>query len=300
MKIIEIEQFDQIEENNDLALCLGFFDGFHLGHMSLFNKALENNKHVGMMTFDISPKNYLNHNQGWPSLLSLSDKADFLEKIGFDYFYILRLNDELLNMTSNEFIEEILKRINPNKIYCGKDYSFGRFGAGTPEDLKEHFDVDVVDLLKNGDQKVSTHDVIVNIENGHIEKANSLLGRNYSLIGLVVEGNKVGTSIGFPTANLKLDFNYVLPKVGVYVGYAVYMGRRYKALISISTHPSIFELKAPIIEVHFLNFEGNLYGKEIKVEFVSYIRDIIKFDSLESLKKQIGDDKEKARELTKL
>ena len=297
MKIIEIEQFDQIEEVKDLALCLGFYDGFHLGHMSLFNKALENNAHVGIMTFDISPKNYLNHNEGWPSLLSLSDKVDFLEKIGFDYFYILRLNDELLNMTCNEFIKEILKRINPKKIYCGQDYTFGRFGAGTPDDLKEIFDVEVVNILKLEDKKISTHDVIVNIEKGKIEKANELLGRNYSLIGLVVEGNKVGSSIGFPTANLKLDFNYVLPAIGVYAGYAVYMGRRYKAIISVSTHPSIFELKAPIIEVHFINFEGNLYGKEIKVEFARYLRDIIKFNSLDELKEQLSKDKENARVL---
>ena len=85
MKVTYISNFRKFKDQN-LSVALGFFDGFHLGHMSLFNKALENNKHVGMMTFDISPKNYLNHNQGWPSLLSLSDKADFLEKIGFDYF----------------------------------------------------------------------------------------------------------------------------------------------------------------------------------------------------------------------
>lgn len=297
MKIIEIEDFNALEENHDLGLCLGFFDGFHLGHQEMFEKALKENRHAGLMTFDISPKNYLNHNADWPSLLSLFDKVEFLERLGFHYFYILRLNDELLNMTSNEFIEEILKRINPSKIYCGTDYTFGRFGAGTPKDLKEHFDVDVINLKKIEDKKISTHDIISYIENKKVDKANVLLGRNYSLIGLVVEGNKVGTSIGFPTANLKLNFNYVLPSVGVYAGYAVYMGRRYKALVSISTHPSLFELKAPIIEVHFLNFEGNLYGKEVKVEFAYFIRDIIKFDNIESLKNQISLDKEKAREL---
>ena len=294
MKLIEIEDINTLEENKDIALCLGFFDGFHLGHKAIFNKALAENKKVGVMSFDVPPKAYLNHNLKFPSLMSLADRAEYLDDIGIDYFYILRASDELFNMTALEFVDEVLKRINPKKIYCGDDYSYGRFGSGKAKDLKQYFDTDVIPFVKDNNKKISTLDIIEDIKEGRIEHADKILGRNYSLYGLVVEGNKVGRTIGFPTANLKLSFNYVLPKIGVYSGYAIFMGKRYKAIISVSTHPSIFELKAPIIEVHFLNFNGNLYGKEINVEFVSYLRDIIKFKSLDELKEQLKKDKEAA------
>lgn len=295
MEIIDIENFADLEKNNDVALCLGFFDAFHLGHLSIFKKALRENEKVGLLSFDISPHNYLNHISNPTMILSLSDKADLLEEMGFSYFYVLRIDDELMNMTRDEFIEEVLKRINPKKIYCGEDYTFGKFAAGAPEYLSEFFDVTIVPTLKKNDKKISSRDIINFIEKGNVDKAGDLLGRSYSIYGLVVDGNHVGRTIGFPTANLKLDSNYVIPALGVYAGYGIYQGKKYKAIISVSTHPSIFELQRPIIEVHFINFEGNLYGKEITVSFISRLRGIIKFDSLDDLKEQLSKDREQAK-----
>lgn len=295
MKIIEIDVANIVlEPNPDCSLCLGYFDGVHIGHLELIQKAV-NDGNAAVMTFDISPSYALKKNPNEYFLTSLYDKSNILRSVGVKTLYVLRMSEDLLMCSAHEFIENILQVINPKKIYVGEDYRFGRFAAGTPEDLKEFFKVQVIPLKQVNGQKISSRTIRDLVSVGEVEKAAELLSRPFSIVGMVVEGKHNGQKIGFPTANLDLDYPYVLPKIGVYMGFVKFMNRKYKALICVSTHPTIMELNKPLIEVHLITFKGDLYGREIDVQFVKFMRDIVKFDTLEDLKEQLEMDRDYAR-----
>lgn len=295
MKIIDIDINDiKLEEVKGLNLCLGFFDGVHLGHQDLINKALAKGV-TGVMTFDVPPNFALGINITNCCLTSLFDKANLLEEMGVKYFYILRMSKELLHLSRDEFIEKILKKINPSEIFVGEDYRFGFEAKGTPNYLSNFFTVNIIPLMQVNHRKVSSRHIRQLVEEGRVDQVEVELGRNYSLVGLVVHGRGNGDKIGFPTANLDLDYPYVLPKIGVYMGYVNNLNSTYKAIICVSTHPTIMELNKPVIEVHLLYYKGDLYGREIEVEFVDYMRDVMKFDSVDDLRNQLIRDREQAK-----
>lgn len=293
MKIIEIDINNVIKVGNNLQLCLGYFDGLHLGHLKLIKDALKHGP-TGVMTFDISPHLYLKKVPLYSTLTSLADKADILEDLGVKYLFVLRTNDELIHLDKKAFIEKILLKLDPDKIYVGQDYRFGYMGKGTPNYLSKFIPTKIEKLYIKGKKKISSTYIINLIKEGNVKEAHKLLSRPYSLSGLVVEGNKKGRDLGFPTANLDLDFPYVLPKIGVYMGYCYFMSRKRKAIVSVSTHPTFQELDKPIVEVHIIGFDENIYGRFLKVEFINYIRDVIKFNSLDDLKIQLEKDKDLA------
>lgn len=296
MKIIDIDvQNIELEEIKNLHLCLGFFDGVHLGHQDLINAALVSGV-TGVMTFDVPPNFATGKNIRNCCLTSIYDKSNLLDKMGVKYLFILRMSQELLHMSRDEFVNKILKVINPVSIYVGEDYRFGFEAKGTPNYLSNFFDTHIIPLKQFARRKISSRYIRELIESGKVEEVNNYLGRNYSLVGLVVQGKGNGVKIGFPTANLELDYPYVLPKIGVYMGYVKVLYSTYKAIICVSTHPTIMELNEPQIEVHLLYYKGDLYGKEIEVEFIKYMRDVFKFDSLDDLKEQLNKDREIAKE----
>lgn len=300
MKIIEIDVNNLvIEPNPGISLCLGYFDGVHRGHLDLINKAVESGE-AAVMTFDISPSFTLKKKPNETFLTSLFDKASILKSVGVKYLYVLRMSEELLLYSADEFVENILKVINPKKVFVGEDYRYGRYASGTPEDLKESFDVTVVPLKKINGEKISSRVIRDYVSIGEMEKVENLLSRPYTIVGLVVEGKHNGEKIGFPTANLELDYPYVLPKIGVYMGFVKLMSSKYKALICVSTHPTIMELNAPLIEVHLISYKGDLYGREIEVQFVKFMRNIIRFDNMDELKEQIEKDREEAKKTLQL
>ena len=295
MKIIDIDVKNIVlEENKNLNLVLGFFDGIHLGHQRMIEKAV-NEGDTGVMTFDVSPGFALGKGGKFSHITSLYDKSVILKGLGVKYLYVLRANTDLLSLDKDQFINEILMKINPRKIFVGEDYHFGKNAEGDVKTLREHFDVDVTTLMKKDGEKISSRYIRELISQGEMKKVEEYLSRPYQISGLVIEGRHNGEKIGFPTANLELSYPYVLPKIGVYIGYVKLLSSKYKALICVSTHPTIQELKEPIIEVHLLSYKGNLYGKEIDVQFVDYIRDIYKFASLDGLKDQLEKDCETAK-----
>ena len=299
MQIIDIDASNiNLAEVKDLYLCLGFFDGLHLGHQELIKKAVSSGT-AGVMTFDVPPHFATGKYLVNSCLTSLYDKSNLLDKMGVKYLYVLRMSNELLNITKEDFINNILKKINPKKIFVGEDYRFGFEAKGTPNYLSNFFDVEIIPLLQANHRKVSSRNIQDFIKNGEISKANELLGRNYQITGLVIHGKGNGASIGFPTANLELDFPYVLPEIGVYTGYVSYLDKCYKALICVSTHPTIMELNTPIIEVHLLYYSGDLYGKEIDIQFVDKLRDIMKFENVDQLREQIQIDRVNAKNALK-
>ncbi len=273
------------------ALCLGFFDGVHIGHQSIIEKAKNEGYKVSVLTFDEAPAYILGRIKENHYLTSVSDKAEILEQMGVDCLYIMEFTREVSDLTKDEFINKVIRPLNPAKLFCGEDYSFGIRGEGDPFYLSLMFDVEVVETKLDNGKKVSARDISKLIEKGDIELANKLLGRPFRLNGLVVEGKHNGKKIDFPTANLKLDYPYAFPKSGVYFGYAYVDEIKYKAIVAVGVHPTIMPLTKPIIEVHIIDFDGIIYGKDIFVELLIYQRDIKTFDSLEELKEQLKRDK---------
>ncbi len=294
---IDIKNID-IKENPEINLVLGFFDGVHVGHQEMIKKAVKSGA-TAIMTFDVSPSVFLGKSVKYSNISSLFDKATILEELGVSYLYVLRVSNELLNLSKDEFIDKILRKINPKRIYAGEDYRFGKNAEGSVDDLDKHFNLYIQKLLLINDHKVSSRYIRDLVENGKVKEASIDLGRPYQVTGIVIEGRHNGEKMGFPTANLELSYPYVLPKLGVYIGYAILLDKKYKAIISMSTHPTIMELNDPIIEVHLIDFSNNIYGKEIEVQFIDYIRDIRKFDSLDDLSYQLQKDKEYAKNTLK-
>ena len=286
MEIIHFEFDKTYNFPHDLILVLGYFDGVHLGHQKLIEKAKECSENVALLTFDNNFRSLLNH-QRVSLLTPLSDKVDYFKQLGVKYFIILEFNETIKNKTKEEFIEEVLKPINPFKIIIGEDYSFGFNGSGNYKDLMKYFSVSVLPFIKIDGVKVGSKKIKELILEGEIEKANKMLNHPYKLSGTVVEGYKNGRKIGFPTANIMPDDDYVTPLEGVYCTY-IYIGDfKYKSITSISTHPTINALEKPIIETNVIDFGGNLYGKFVSVEFISFIRPIKKFLNIEQLKSQL-------------
>ena len=294
MKIVEFDIQNVPYNDKEIILCLGYFDGVHLGHQAIIKESVNEGYPVGVLSFDNSPSFILGQ-KGNYELTSIADKADIFEDLGVKMLFIMHFDKSTLNVTKDEFIKNVLMKLNVKKIFCGEDYRFGTRGEGTPEYLARFFDVTVIPTIKIGDEKVSSSTIRELISKGEIKLANRYLGRPYRLVGLVAEGLKNGRHIGFPTANLDLDANYVFPKEGVYMGYAYIMNKKRKAMISVSTHPTINQLLDPIVEVHILDFDENIYGFTIYVDLIDYMRDIVHYDSMDDLREQLEKDREKVK-----
>jgi len=227
LKIFEFNYLEVPELDKPIHLCLGFFDGIHLGHQSIIKTALEKSSEVGVLTFDESPAYLLGRKPNNEVLTSPADKAEILEDLGVKYLFVLHVDQELLDMDRSEFIWQVLKLLTPEKIYCGQDYKFGKDGLGDPTYLKQFFDVQVFPILKQDGYKVSSRDIAEYVRLGEFDMANSLLGRNYFITGIVAQGRQIGRSLGFPTANIEPDYNVVLPKEGVYAGYALILRKKW-------------------------------------------------------------------------
>lgn len=290
MKVIYLYKKNSYVETAPINLCLGYFDGVHMGHTLLIEKAREKNVKVGVLTFDKPTSLFLKNNKTSSCITSLKDKIDIFEKLNVDYMFVLKMDENILNFSIKEFIEEILKKININQIFVGEDYKFAKNRLGDPNCLKKHYVTNIVQLLKIDDKKISSSFIKELIIKGSIEEANEFLKYNYTLKGKVVEGNKIGKTISFPTANIQLDDNYVLPKNGVYKSNIFIGEKMYPSITNIGVHPTVLQSDYPIIEVHILNFNEDIYGQNVKVELLKFIRDEKYFDNMEQLKLQILHD----------
>lgn len=275
--------------NKDINLVLGYFDGLHLGHKLLIKKAKEEGYKLAVLTFDNSPKNIINKDRG-VIISNDCQKEELFSDLGVDILLVLHFDIKLSLLDKNEFINKVIKIINPHKIFVGEDYSFGHLALGKPDDLKFSFNVEVIPLLTINNEKISTTNIMKFLNSGDIKKANNFLGRNYQIIAKVIHGFANGRKIGFKTANLELVAPFLIPQIGVYMGYAEVNNKKYKAIINIGTHPTISELAKPLIEVNILDFDLDIYNQIIKVDFIDFIREEKKFTSLQELKEQLQKD----------
>ncbi len=290
VKIIELNYKDLPEFKEDISLLLGYFDGLHLGHLSLFRKAIAlSNYPLGILTFSCPVSTFIGNGKSTKIITSILDKERILSSYPIENLYILKIDKDFVNLTPEEFIK-ILKKMNAKELFVGEDYRFGKGHLGNLAMLEKEFKLYVHPLTMIEDKKVSTSEIIKLIEDGNVEVANKMLNRYYEVKGHVVHGNHIGTQLKFPTANLELDENYVLPRFGVYKTLCYVNGVPKKSLTNIGVHPTIKSLNKPSIEIHIKDYDGDLYGKTIYLAFLEFIRPEKKFNSPEELKKQIEND----------
>lgn len=287
MKMIELKDPKPFTE--PVALCLGFFDGFHKGHQALLKKAKETGLKVAVYTFDYSPKQWFSHEKQ-KTLLDDTLRNELLIELGVDYFLIQKVDDAFFQLSPIDFIKKYLNVLSPKIIIVGEDYTFGKGAKGKVSLLKTYYDTIEVPLLKDEQGKLSSSRVIASLNNGNIEDVTHVLGRFYRLKGEVVKGYQNGRTIGFKTANMHLACPYFLPKNGVYTALAYVNHQCYMSMVNVGIHPTIAPLKNPLIEVHILDFDDDIYLSSIEIAFVSFIREEKKFASLEELKEQLQKD----------
>lgn len=291
MKTIKIDLQKNFSLDEPLSICLGFFDGLHRGHQSLILNARANAKYkVAVISFDFNSESIGFPNKSMRVLSTIEDREIILRKLGIDRFIILTNSDGLFTYSAEDFINKILKKLDVKEVFAGTDYHFGHHASGSIEDLKKYFDVHAVKLLDTSEGKISTSVIMKLLDDGNIEKANELLGYDYQIRGVVGYGRQVGNKIGFPTANLNVTANYVLPKNGVYKTICYVDGKPFFAVTNIGVHPTVGASSRVLVESYLLHYDENAYGKTMYVAFLSRLRDEQKFDSVDALKKQISID----------
>lgn len=289
MEIIDIT-FSNVKKPFGGALLLGTFDGVHLGHTSLVNEAKRISKEVGVLLFKNNPADIFDPSKKHYQITPLDDKIELFLSLGVSTIYIVDNDKEFFARSKEEFMS-FLKRINPSYLVMGSDYTFGKGKEGKASDLKREFNVSVIELLTKNGSKIGSANIARCITEGKVEEASSYLGRVYEIEGEVVEGLHNGRKISFPTANLKLAKNYILPKRGVYKTVVHIDNKEYYGITNVGTNPTVGILNKPIVETYIGNFKEDLYGKTIKVGFLEYLRDEKKFETLEDLKAQLEKDK---------
>jgi len=278
--------------SHKLTLCLGNFDGVHRGHQSLILEARKRSEgEVGVLLFDQNPSVFFPSKKSGAVLTSLDDKCIHFASLGVDVIYVVRVSREFFALSPKEFVERVLRPLQPSSLVVGMDYSYGLDAKGDLASLKKTFAVYSVPLLEEEGHKISTQSIIKEIEKGSLEEANAELGYPYQVKGVIAHGLENGRKIGFPTANLALEIPYVLPKAGVYLGVAYLRGKAFRSLINVGNNPTIGVLKHPIIEAYLDGFSGEAYGETLYLQFDSFLREEKKFASLDELRGAIEEDK---------
>ena len=288
-----------------LILVGGTFDGLHLGHQALIRRAQEEAQQCGgevvVMTFDQHPAALLRPDKAPRLITTISQKKQLLEKLGVKWLLLLPFDEALAATPAEQFINELVSVSKNLKAICvGASWSFGQGGKGNLALLRQlgehlHFSVITIEPIQVTASIVSSTRIRQAVALGNLDEVAACLGRRYALSGLVVRGEGRGKTLGFPTANLDVE-NQQLPPNGVYAIQAQVRGFSYQGVANIGVRPTVEVENAPrTIEVHLLDFQGDLYGEEIALELVIYLREEKKFPSLEALRTQIQLDVEKAR-----
>tara|TARA_Y100001970_G_scaffold223294_1_gene274888 strand:+ start:798 stop:1694 length:897 start_codon:yes stop_codon:yes gene_type:complete len=295
MKIYKkVNTKDKINNNSEIV-CIGAFDGVHLAHQQLFRKTRDLNKKFDIVTFDVLPKIYFN--DSLKPIVSNKERNEIFES--FSPQNLIHLNFDQFNKISSEDFSKFLdENLGIKKIVIGKDFKFGNNRSGDVNFLIDYFGENNVYLLDDfliNNEKVSSTKLRYYLSTGEIDKANNLLGRDFSLSGNVIQGKQLGRELGFPTANLLLDEDVFLPTFGVYYGVIEVDTKKFNCIINIGLNPTVDTEDSVKIEAHILDFGDDIYQKDIKLFLKNFIRNEKKFNNIDELKNQIMKDIDSAK-----
>lgn len=284
--------------------CIGYFDGFHIGHQTLFNKTIALAKHKNLksalITFDPDPWVVLKGLHNIQHITTLNDRKRYALEKGFDYWITIQFDLPMAQLKPDDFLN-LLSQNKVTHLVCGFDFRFGDKGLGDVTYLKSQkiMPVSILEEFDYMDEKVSTTRIIEAVKAGDMRLVTKLMGKYYKLTGIIVHGKRIGTQIGFPTANLKVDQEYVIPKIGVYAGFVTVDGVLHPSMISVGYNPTIKDDDSVSIEAHLFDYANNLYGKELDYYFTHYLRSEMKFNNLDELITQLKIDEMDARKALK-
>ena len=295
MEVMNVEKLRGLKEK--FAVAIGFFDGVHLGHQRVINHVIryakENQVKSVVITFDKSPKVVLGNAPGDGCLTPTDEKLRILEEMGIDYALILKFDATFLNLSADEFISEYLLKIRTCYVSVGFDFRFGQGGAGDTKLLqcRNEFKVEVSEAVQMAGVKVSTTQIKKYLKMDDLDLANQMFGRSFSVSGKVGYGRQLGRTIGFPTANLKISEDYLFPLRGVYVTVSHIGDDSFMSMTNIGFNPTTNFQESVSIETYIFDFDADIYDTQLRIEFLSKIRDEVKFDGLDELIDQLEKDK---------
>lgn len=308
----KLHKYDHFHlKNGRYIATIGNFDGVHIGHQQVLFHLRQMGQALNLPTiaiiFEPQPLEYLKMDSSTIRLTTFVEKIRLLRQIGIDYILCLRFNADLANLSAADFVSKLLISVLQIKgIVVGDDFVFGRDRRGNGKFLQDygqkyHFSVCIVPPYKMDNIRISSSAIRYTLQNGDVQTAAQMLGRPYSATGRIVHGDKLGTQLGFPTANIAI-LRKVLPLTGVYAVRVLGLANKiYYGVANIGFRPTINNRKVPakLLEVYLLNFSADIYQHKITVEFLFKVRDEKKFPNFDMLKRQIKDDVLKAEQYFK-
>ena len=305
MEVIRFEDLRKFDQQP--ILSIGMFDGVHKGHQALLKELVqeaEREKTCSMViSFDKHPRQVVSDNENEVKILQTdSERIEKLSDSGVDYLVILHFTKEIAKLEASEFLDLVIENINPKALLLGYDNRFGRKGSTQFDDILakgEYKNIKIrrtQDCVWYNDIEISSTQIRKALEKGEVNLANQMLGYAYTIEGKVINGYKIGRTLGFPTANIQLTNNKLLPQDGVYAVECQIDDKTYKGVLSIGERAT-FNIEGKSIELHIFFFDSEIYFKEIKIQIKDFLREQQKFSSKEELIEQITKDCENAKNI---
>ncbi|MGB5170347.1 MAG: bifunctional riboflavin kinase/FAD synthetase [Eudoraea sp.] len=299
--MITVQSISNYDKKQATAITIGTFDGVHIGHRKILERLINDAKKSGLkstvLTFFPHPRMVLQKDADIKLLNTLDEKVQILEKIGLDCLIIQPFTKDFSRLTATEFVRDLLvNELKAKKIIIGYDHRFGRNRNANITDLMAFgnalgFEVEEIEAQEIDEVSVSSTKIRNALFNGQIKTANKYLGYNYMLTGIVKRGKGIGRQLAFPTANISIEESYkLIPKNGVYFVNSILKNEVVYGMMNIGFNPTVDGSKKSI-EVHYFDFEGDLYNQTVQVNLLERIRDEHKFNSLEELKNQLQKDR---------
>lgn len=292
--------------SKDCVLALGNFDGVHLGHQRLLESGLEIARKTGIdlsvLLFEPHPLKLLFPGKMIGLLTTSAQRLKLLEELGVDTVYLIPFTHQMADTTPEKFVSDILLQVGTRYVVVGFNYSFGSKGKGTPEDLQDlgeeyGFGVSILQAQTMAGRVISSSSIRKALIQGDIRQAQDMLGRYPRLIGKVVKGEQRGRTLGYPTANLEFHEDLLIPKRGSYAVWTNLNGKKIMGMMNIGMKPTFHEEYMTTVEVHFLDFQGDLYNQELTLNIVERLRDERKFSGVSELLAQLQKDAIQAKKI---
>lgn len=305
MKIVKLkEPYDKNAiVDSPIVLALGFFDGVHRGHQEVIKRAIEKGKSLGVkvavMTFDRHPKIIFQNIDGekFKYLTMLDEKLEHFKNLGVDIAYVVKFDENLAYLSPQDFIDKYVVGLHAICVVAGQDYTYGKHDIANMDTIsdfaKGRFEIITVDHLQRNNQKISSTQIRKDLDSGNVEAANLLLGYQYENHGTVEHGFKRGRKIGFPTLNVSIPKNERILGEGVYT-VKVKIDKDnswYEGMASIGHNETFGDDLEKTVEINLFNFDKSVYGEKVIVKWYKFLREMVKFDSVEELIDQLNKDK---------